>query len=176
MGKFTEYTNMFSANLEELNNQAIRRAVAQGFKSLLASTKMDSGQAAYLWQLVSEGSGVGRKPSGPLSFRRVRGQPPVGKRGDRGAGRRAIEQVKRGEIESFLKQRVSGRTPDTKFYFLNPIFDASLDKYVDNAELRQALKDAAEVTMEYYQRLMTRFMNSNGTSWGVRKTMVNVDV
>lgn len=176
MGRFKDYTDMFSANLSELNNQAIRRALSQGFRALMDSTKMDSGQAAYYWQIVTEGSSVGRSSSGPLTFVDRRGVAPVGNRGDKGSRRKELTQIRRGEIDSFIKQRVAGRNPDTTFYFKNPIFDASLDKYVDNAQLRQALKDAAEVTMEYYERLMQRFINTDGASWGVRKSMVNLDV
>lgn len=176
MGKFTEYANMFAAELRELNNQAIQRALSQGFRALMDSTKMDSGQAAYFWQIITEGSGVGRVSSGPLTFVDKRGTPPLGNQGDKGSMRKELTSLRRGEIDAFIKQRVSGRNPDTKFYFKNPIFDASMDKYVENATLRQALKDAADVTMEYYARLMNRFMNSNGTSWGVRKSLVKLDV
>ena len=175
MGRFTDYTNMFAANLSELNNQAIQRAISQGFRALMDSTKMDSGQAAFYWQIVTEGSGVGRTASGPLEFKERRGVAPVGKRGDKGANRKQLTQLRRGEINSFIKKRVSGRSPDTKFYFKNPIFDSDMD-YVENAELRQALKDAADVTMEYYERLMNRFINTGGRSWGIRKSMVNLDV
>lgn len=175
MGRFQEYMGMFAANLEELNNQAIQRAVSYGFRALMDSTKMDSGQAAYYWQVITEGSGVGRTASGPLTFTDRRGQPPIGNRGDHGANRKALTQLRRSEIDSFIKKRVSGRNPDTKFYFKNPIFDASVDDYVENAELAQALKDAADVTIEYYNRLMLRWINSNGESWGIRKSVVKLN-
>lgn len=175
MGRFTEYANSFGMQLEEMNNQAMRRALEQGFKTLLASTKMDSGRAAYHWQFVTAGADGVKHVQGSLAYRAdVRGHSPVGSKGSGGSSRDAITSLRRAEVGSFIRRRVSGRNPDTQFYYYNPVFDLSDSHYAENATLREALREAANVTMEYYLRLMRRYVATGGTSWGIRKGKVNV--
>ena len=168
--KFRLQANNFSANLHELNNQAMRRALMRGYRMLIDATKMDSGQAAYHWQIVT---GDTRRTLGPITYTPMKGKDPVGVRGDRGKNRDSITSQKVAQTESFIKRRVSGKTPDTLFAFYNPILESNLKRYAENAELKKALREAADIVIEYYMRLMKRFITSGGTTWGVRKGVLN---
>lgn len=172
MGRFQMQAAQFSANLVELNNQAMRRALLRGFRALLDSTKMDSGQAAYHWQIVT---GDTAQTIGPITYTPMKGQSPVGKRGDMGKNRKTLTRRRVVATESFIKIKVSGKKPDTVFSFYNPILMENLGKYAENAKLQEALKDASEIVIEYYERLMKRFLSTGGTSWGIRKGAVNGD-
>lgn len=141
-GKFRKLTDTMSVDLGALFSRAIRQALLAGVVMAVNRTHQDSSNAAAHWMIAS----TTRSRPASRRFGKLRdlrgnksraGTPPVGRRGDRGTNASEVMRfVRDKELREVVDKLVSGRDPDTVFYFFNPL-DPTW-RYGKNADIAAA--------------------------------------
>ena len=157
-GKFSTATEQFNIDLGALFNRAIRMALLAGLAMAVRTTKHDSSNAAVHWLVAARGkSRPGGRRYGKLRDLRGTatrpGVPPVGKRRDGGKNAALAERfVRNRELSEVIEKLVSGRRPETLFYFYHPLEPG--EEYTDNALIEEAGKAALAETLRVMQNRM----------------------
>lgn len=157
-GKFSKQAEQFNLDLGLLFSRSIRMALLAGLVMAVRTTKHDSSNAAAHWLLAarSSRSRPGQRKWGKLRDLRERAgisNPPVGKRDSKGKNAALTERfVRDRELKEVLDKLVSGRRPETVFYFFNAI--PADWHYGENANIEEAGAAAmAEVRRVFDMRI-----------------------
>lgn len=154
MGKFSKQADQYSVDLGLLFSRTIRMALLAGLMMAIRVTKHDSSNAAVHWLIAAKNrSRPSTRRYGKLRDLRGTssraGVAPVGKRRDAGKNAKLAERFARDrEIREVLEKLVTGRRPETIFYFFNAIEPDS--DYGKNANIREAGEAGLEETRRIF--------------------------
>jgi hypothetical protein len=142
-----------------LYSRSIRRALLAGLAVAIQTTKHDSSNAAAHWLIAAKGkSRPASRTWGKLrDLRGTRERPavePVGKRRDKGKNAKLAERfVRDRELREVVEKLVSGRTPETVFYFFNAVETGT--EYERNAHIEAAGMAATQEVARQFQNAMS---------------------
>lgn len=165
-GKFLREAKANALGMEAFFNRSVQKALKAGIEAAVKNTYHDSSNAAAHWQ-VAGANGARSRPwqRGFGVFKDRRGTPtrspqlPIGYQKDNGEVAGAVlKYVSAKEQSEVIQKLVSGRTPETKFYFYHAAFDGKsevgpeLEAYKERADLKEAGKAAVQATFDVLAR------------------------
>lgn len=172
MGKFRNQMREFSADISQLLNRNMQRALRAGIAEAVRKTRHDSSNAAYHWMVVPDGPAPRRAYTSIRDLRQTKGvrgpqrrrSGTVGLRGAGGANKGAtIGHVRRREDEVVIRRAISGRKPPGKFHFYHALLSmksamptGDLEQYRKNADIEAAGEAAVAATLEAFKRYMAQ--------------------
>lgn len=155
MGKFSALADQVNVDVSALFNRSIRMALLSGLAMAVGITKHDSSNAAVHWLLAAKA----RSRPSSRRFGKLRdlrgtasrpGMAPVGKRRDGGIHEAAaLKFVRERELKEVVDKMVSGRSPETIFYFYNAIEPDS--QYGENANIGAAGAAAVQEVLRIFE-------------------------
>ncbi len=129
-----EYLKSIMRRLTRVPKEALAAALKTAVDVVLEETLQDSGNAAFHWEIIN----IRKKDQtvlGENASRDLRGSPPVGNRGDKGANRAAvIAAVKRRAYDRIEKLVFEQHSVSVTLY--NPI---TPERYATNANIRDEM-------------------------------------
>lgn len=154
-GKFAKQADQFGIDLGALFSRSIRQALLAGLLVAVRTTHHDSSNAGVHWMLAARGkSRPGSRKTGKINdFRETADRPatpPVGRRRDGGIHKARAERfVRDRELRQVIEKLVSGRRPETEFYFAHPLEQG--EEYYQNAHIKEAGDAAVAETARIFQ-------------------------
>lgn len=157
--KIGAQTDAISYHLSQLFTRAIKQALLDGLAVAVNETHHDSSNAAAHWMIGARANGGNTRPASRQlgKLKDLRGTNtqapvyPVGYRGDGGSNKaQTLKEVRARELHEVLEDLLTGRRPETRFYFYNAA--GGDDEYSDNAYIRYAGEQAVAATIASAER------------------------